>query len=86
MDVAPGASHAEVKQQRREFTGIFEVGVGALRSKSIGKKGGSLRTAALKNSQLRRLVTDLLLEKIKLEEAVQRQNFYGVTGTGRASR
>jgi len=24
---------------------------------------------------LRRLVTDLLLEKIKLEEAVQRQNF-----------
>jgi hypothetical protein len=25
-DVAPGASHAEVKQQRWEFAGIFEVG------------------------------------------------------------
>ena len=29
----------------------------------------------LENSRLRRLVTDLLLEKIKLEEATQRQNF-----------
>jgi len=27
----------------------------------------------LENSRLRRLVTDLLLEKIKLEEAAQRQ-------------
>jgi putative transposase len=29
----------------------------------------------LENSRLRRLVTDLLLEKIKLEEAAQRQKF-----------
>jgi transposase len=28
----------------------------------------------LENSRLRRLVTDLLLEKVKLEEAAQRQN------------
>ena len=29
----------------------------------------------LENSRLRRLVTDLLLEKVKLEEAAQRQSF-----------
>src|SRR5262249_53737776 len=34
----------------------------------------------LENSRLRRLVTDLLLEKIKLEETAQRQPFFGVTG------
>jgi putative transposase len=39
----------------------------------------------LDNSRLRRLVTDLLLEKIKLEEAAQRQKFRRV-GTRRASR
>ena len=33
----------------------------------------------LENSRLRRLVTDLLLEKIKLEEAADRQPFFGVT-------
>jgi len=40
-------------------------------------RGGGDRMAELQfeNSRLRRLVTDLLLEKIKLEEAVQRQNF-----------
>src|SRR4030088_3122111 len=40
-------------------------------------RGGSGRIAdlQLENSRLRRLVTDLLLEKIKLEEAAQRQNF-----------
>jgi transcriptional regulator with XRE-family HTH domain len=37
--------------------------------------GGGNRIAELQleNARLRRLVTDLLLEKIKLEEAVQRQ-------------
>jgi hypothetical protein len=29
----------------------------------------------LENSRLRRLVTDLLLEKVKLEEAAQHQSF-----------
>jgi len=33
----------------------------------------------LENSRLRRLVTDLLLENVKLEEATQRQTFFGVT-------
>ena len=49
--------------------------------------GGGDRMAELQveNSRLRRLVTDLLLEKIKLEEAVQSQNSprYGLR---RASR
>ena len=50
-------------------------------------RGGGDRMAELQfeNSRLRRLVTDLLLEKIKLEEAVQSQNSprYGLR---RASR
>jgi putative transposase len=37
--------------------------------------GGRIAELQLENSRLRRLVTDLLLEKIKLEEAAQRQNF-----------
>jgi putative transposase len=37
-------------------------------------RGGGSRIAELQ-PRLRRLVTDLLLEKIKLEEAAQRQNF-----------
>ena len=40
----------------------------------------------LENSHLRRLVTDLLLEKIKLEEAAQRAKTFGVTGRRRISR
>jgi transposase-like protein len=40
----------------------------------------------LENSRLRRLVTDLLLEKIKLEETAQRTKSFGVTGRRRASR
>src|SRR5215813_12863439 len=39
----------------------------------------------LENSRLRRLVTDLLLEKVKLEEA-GRTKIFGVTGRRRASR
>src|SRR6516162_8497050 len=50
-------------------------------------RGGGDRMAELQfeNSRLRRLVTDLLLEKIKLEEAVQSQDSprYGLR---RASR
>ncbi len=38
-------------------------------------RGDGIAELQLENSRLRRLVTDLLLEKIKLEEAVQRQNF-----------
>ena len=40
-------------------------------------RGGGDRIAELQleNSRLRRLVTDLLLEKIKLEESAQRQPF-----------
>jgi len=50
-------------------------------------RGGD-RTAELQleNSRLRRLVTDLLLEKIKLEEATQRTRIFGVRGRRRASR
>jgi putative transposase len=40
----------------------------------------------LENSRLRQLVTDLLLEKIKLEEAAQRPKTVGVTRRRRASR
>jgi len=40
----------------------------------------------LENSRLRRLVTDLLLEKIKLEEAAQRTKAFGMTRRRRASR
>src|SRR5215831_14195447 len=40
----------------------------------------------LENSRLRRLVTDLLLEKIKLEETAQRTKSFGVTGRRRISR
>jgi transposase-like protein len=42
------------------------------RTRGVGDRIAQLQ---LENSLLRRLVTDLLLEKIKLEEAVQRQNF-----------
>ena len=44
-------------------------------------RGADDRTAELQleNSRLRRLVTDLLLENVKLEEATQRQTFFGVT-------
>ena len=47
--------------------------------------GDRIAELQLENSRLRRLVTDLLLEKIKLEEAVQSQNSsrYGLR---RASR
>src|SRR5215467_8818482 len=40
-------------------------------------RAGGYRIAELQleNSRLRRLVTDLLLEKIRFEEAAQRQNF-----------
>jgi putative transposase len=34
-------------------------------------RGGRIAELQLENSRLRRLVTDLLLEKIKLEEAAQ---------------
>ena len=46
---------------------------------------GRIVELQLENSRLRRLVTDLLLEKIKLEEAAQRQKFRR-DGTRRASR
>ena len=48
--------------------------------------GNRIAELQLENSRLRRLVTDLLLEKIKLEEAVQRTKAFGVTGRRRASR
>src|SRR5437016_10585459 len=38
-------------------------------------RGGRIAELQLENSRLRRLATDLLLEKVKLEEAAQRQNF-----------
>ena len=53
-----------------EFAAIQETG-------QLGRtRGGGDRIVELQleNSRLRRLVTDLLLEKIKLEEAVQSQN------------
>jgi putative transposase len=45
-------------------------------------RGGGDRIAELQleNLRLRRLVTDLLLEKIKLEEAAQSQSFHRVNG------
>ena len=48
-------------------------------------RGDRIAELQLENSRLRRLVTDLLLEKVKLEEAVQSQNSprYGLR---RASR
>jgi hypothetical protein len=36
--------------------------------------GDRIAELQLENSRLRRLVTDLLLEKVKLEEAAQRQS------------
>ena len=50
-------------------------------------RGGRDRIAELQleNSRLRRLVTDLLLEKIKLEEAAPRQKF-SASRDERASR
>ena len=53
-----------------EFAAIQETG-------QLGRmRGGGDRIAELQveNSRLRRLVTDLLLEKVKLEEAAQNQN------------
>jgi putative transposase len=51
-------------------------------------RGGGDRIAELRleNSRLRRLVTDLLLEKIKLEETAQRTKTVGVTRRRRVSR
>jgi len=48
--------------------------------------GDRMAELQLENSRLRRLVTDLLLEKIKLEEAPQRTKIFGVRGRRRASR
>jgi putative transposase len=45
-------------------------------------RGGRIAELQLENSRLRRLVTDLLLEKMKLEEAFQVDK----PSTGRASR
>jgi hypothetical protein len=45
------------------------------------RRGGDrIAELQLENSRLRRLVTDLLLEKIKLEEAAQSQSFHRVKG------
>jgi putative transposase len=51
-------------------------------------RSGGDRIAELQfeNSRLRQLVTDLLLEKIRLEEVAQRTKTFGVTGRRRASR
>jgi putative transposase len=48
--------------------------------------GGRIAELQLENSRLRRLVTDLLLEKVKLEEGVQRTKIFTVTGRRRVSR
>ena len=48
--------------------------------------GDRITEVQLENSRLRCLVTDLLLEKIKLEEATQRTRIFGVRGRRRASR
>jgi putative transposase len=50
-----------------------------------GGGGDRIAELQLENSRLRRLVTDLLLEKIKLDEAVQSQNSprYGLRRTSR---
>ena len=40
-----------------------------------GGRGNRIAELQLENSRLRRLVTDLLLEKIRFEEAAQKQNF-----------
>jgi putative transposase len=51
------------------------------------RRGGDLiAELLLENSRLRRLVTDLLLEKIKLEEAAQSQGFHRVKGRDGVSR
>jgi putative transposase len=47
--------------------------------------GGRIAELQLENARLRRLVTDLLLEKIKLEEAAQSQKSPS-DGRKRASR
>ena len=39
------------------------------------RRGDQIAELQLENSRLRRLVTDLLLEKVKLEEAAQSQSF-----------
>jgi len=49
-------------------------------------RGDRIAEVELENSRLRRLVTDLLLEKIKLEEAVQRTKAFGVTEDGHPDR
>ena len=58
---------------------------GAGQSDRTRSGGDRMAELQFENSRLRRLVTDLLLEKIKLEEAVQSQNSprYGLR---RASR
>src|SRR5215472_4052697 len=47
---------------------------GAGQPDRISAGGGRMAEQQLENSRLRRLVTDLLLEKIKFEEAAQNQN------------
>jgi transposase-like protein len=50
-------------------------------------RGGGTRLAELQleNSRLRRLVTDLLLETIKLKDAAQRPKIFGARGRRRVS-
>jgi len=48
--------------------------------------GDRIAELQFENSRLRQLVTDLLLEKIKLEEAAQRTKTFGVSARRRASR
>jgi len=45
-----------------------------------GARGNRIAELQLENLRLRRLVTDLLLEKIRLEEAAQGPKVFGVTG------
>ena len=47
---------------------------GAAQPNGARGRGDRIAELQLENSRLRRLVTDLLLEKVKLEEAAQNQN------------
>ena len=52
----------------------------------LRRGGDGIAELQLENSRLRRLVTDLLLEKIKLEEVAHSQGFHRVKGGDGLSR
>jgi putative transposase len=66
------ATQGKLQSEIARTLGISVMTLHRWRQAPDASEGDRIAELQLENSQLRRLVTDLLLEKIKLEEAAQR--------------